>query len=784
MMLRFYLAVPVASLALAILAISSSAAGQTAALPEQPLLGSTLNADAMRDLPTSNNPFAVLETIQPETIGSRVSSGGLNIPAPQFGAFLNSSTQTQYRIGDIAISDPRAGGTPLLLPLVPFWERITTETGAMGVDQNAPALSMTLEPPRPGTKWVRTIEGSLSGPALVAEGNGPVPVVDRVSQWQDGSVLVSGPVTDRLGLVAAGSWRGLSHVAAPSASATSDHVTSGLAHLVFAASPRDEIRALGWAQQVTTAAFTDTAMHVQSTWERRDPARLAWRVFGGYTERSRTAPVTSNLVVDTLTSDPVSNLIDAGAGTAERWVLGARVAPPATRPLPTIGVDLEGAQVRAAPAEIEQIGELVNGMPARVWTFHAGGGTDVRHLTTLAVYGNEHLTARRLTLDAGVRLDTVSGAADGSVGGIQWTTWLPRAMVRWQVADAGGLALVASYRRTAYQLPLNVLAIGDPAAPVADVSAWNGTSIGPLIARVGPGTGGDPTFTQIDPRLQRPTTDELILALESRPIRGLQLEVARITKREQPLLGLVDTGLPSSSYTAVQAPDPSFVPGNVFGAPQVTVYNRPPGSYGRDRYLLTNQTGDPARFWGIEASVRASTDRFTVLFGGTVTWALGPAAAVGFLPTENDQDVLGSFLVDPNAATQARGQLFQDRSHTVKMAAIYRFPWRIRLGAIARYQDGQPFARLVIVPGLTQGPTAVRSYANGGSAFTYTGTLDIRVQKVFTRGRSEVAAVLDVYNLPNLGNEVTEDVVSGTMFRTPTALQPPRTLLVGLRVTF
>jgi hypothetical protein len=357
-------------------------------------------------------------------------------------------------------------------------------------------------------------------------------------------------------------------------------------------------------------------------------------------------------------------------------------------------------------------------------------------------------------------------------------------MLRWQVVDTAGVALVASYRRTAYQLPLNVLAIGDPAAPVADVSLWNGTSIGPLIARVGPGTGGDPTFTQIDPRLQRPTTDELVLALESRPIRGLQLEVARITKREQPLLGLVDTGLPSSSYTAVQVPDPSFVPGNVFGAPQVTVYNRPPGSYGRDRYLLTNQTGDPARFWGIEASVRASTDRFTVLFGGTVTWALGPAAAVGFLPTENDQDVLGSFLVDPNAATQARGQLFQDRSHTVKMAAIYRFPWRIRLGATARYQDGQPFARLVIVPGLTQGPTAVRSYANGGSAFTYTGTLDIRVQKVFTTGRSEVAAVLDVYNLPNLGNEVTEDVVSGTMFRTPTALQPPRTLLVGLRVTF
>src|ERR1700730_9109986 len=167
----------------------------------------------MRELPTTTNSFAVLETIQAETIGSRVSSGGLNIPAPRFGGFLNSSTQTQFRIGDIVITDPRAGGTPLLLPLLPFWERITTATGAMKVDENASALSMTLEPLRPGTQWLRTIEGSLSGPALVSDGSSPVPVVDRVRQWQDGSVLVSGPVTDRLGLAAAGSWRGLSHVA-------------------------------------------------------------------------------------------------------------------------------------------------------------------------------------------------------------------------------------------------------------------------------------------------------------------------------------------------------------------------------------------------------------------------------------------------------------------------------------------------------------------------------------------------------------------------------------------
>lgn len=765
---------------------STASAGQAAAPPDQPLLGLTMSAEMLRDLPTSNNPFAALEVI-PEAIADRFSSGGLNVAtAPRFGAFLNSWTQTQFRIGDVTITDPRAGGTPLLLPSLAVWQRMTVPTGAMGADENASGVSMTLDPLRPGTRWFRAIDASASGTPFVSAGTGPVPVVDRAQRTRDGSVLVSGPVSPRLGVVAAGSWRGLSHIAAPSIAEASDGVASGFAHVVFAATARDEIRALGWAQRVAAAAFTDNGVHLQSTWERRDPA-LAWRVFGGYTGRSRTAPVTPTLLVDSLASEPVSNLIDAGAGTERRWVLGARVTPAASRFVSSAGIDIEGAQIRIAPSGTGQIRELVDGVPARLWTLRTGSAPDIRHLTTFDAYAIKHLTSGRLTVDLGLRLDAVSGAADAASSAphaVRWTTWLPAANARWRLADTAGLALVAGYRRTAYQMPLNLLAIGDPAAPVADVSVWNGTSTGSLIARVGPGTGGDATFAQIDPQLRRPTTDELVLALQAHPFRGIDVQLARITKREQPLFGFVNTGVDASQYTSFQVPDPSFLPGSDDGGPLVTVYNRPPGSYGRDRYLLTNQTGEAAKSWGAELSVRATTARLMLIAGTTLTWADGQAAAPGFLPTENDQVVVGGTYADPNDATNARGQLFQDRSHTVKIAATYQFPWGVRLGAIARYQDGQPFSRLVIVPGLTQGTTAVRSYPNGGTAFTYTGTLDVRVQKVIAAGAAQTALVLDVYNLPNLGKEVSEYVVSGAAFRAPTALQPPRTAVVGLRVTF
>src|SRR6266508_2595623 len=181
---RFYLLI----LASFVAQLASRAGAQTLPRPVsgQPPLGASMTAAEMRDLPLSNNPQTALETIQLETISSRISTGGLNLmPAPRVGGLLNSWTQTQFRIGDIAITDPRAGGTPLLLPLFPFFERAAIAVASMSADDNAPGVSMTLDPARPGKEWRRVIEGSLSGSGLTATAIGGVPAVDRVRQWQE-----------------------------------------------------------------------------------------------------------------------------------------------------------------------------------------------------------------------------------------------------------------------------------------------------------------------------------------------------------------------------------------------------------------------------------------------------------------------------------------------------------------------------------------------------------------------------------------------------------------------
>src|SRR4029079_10357413 len=103
----------------------ASLSGQSITTPEQPLLGSALSGDMLRELPASGNPFSVFDAMQTEAIADRFVAGGLNSAAPpRAGGFLNSWTQTQIRFGDITITDPRTGGTPLLVPLLPIFSKM------------------------------------------------------------------------------------------------------------------------------------------------------------------------------------------------------------------------------------------------------------------------------------------------------------------------------------------------------------------------------------------------------------------------------------------------------------------------------------------------------------------------------------------------------------------------------------------------------------------------------------------------------------------------------------
>jgi hypothetical protein len=90
----------------------------------------------------------------------------------------------------------------------------------------------------------------------------------------------------------------------------------------------------------------------------------------------------------------------------------------------------------------------------------------------------------------------------------------------------------------------------------------------------------------------------------------------------------------------------------------------------------------------------------------------------------------------------------------------------------------------VIADGLAQGAEIVQAYPRGGQRFTYTATLDARIDAHWRIGRRTIGLALEAFNLPNMALEVEEDIVTGPAFRTITAVQPPRVVRVGLRLGF
>ncbi len=446
------------------------------------------------------------------------------------------------------------------------------------------------------------------------------------------------------------------------------------------------------------------------------------------------------------------------------------------------GIDGEASFVRTDATAPVTVRELVGGVPARLWGF-SGTGASLRSKREFAAFLNDQIAlTQRLTVDATMRFDTVAGRARDATDDIAWNTWLPRAAVRWRISDAGRVSVFTAYSRMADLLPLAVLAYGDPASGVSEVRRWSGGTPGPLVARAGPGAGPDLTLTTIDPGMRRPITREFAIGFELTPGAWPRLRFTSLRKRASDQLALVNVGVPASGYAVSFIPDPGASLSDPVDDQMLPIYNRLPASFGADRYLLTNPQQSDATFRGMTFSADGSWNRAFLFAGATMGWTMGRAGNRGFGASENDLGVVGEVFADPNAATHARGNLFSDRQYTVKIAGVYRFSHDVRVGAIARYQDGQPFSRMVVIPDLNQGAEAIRAFRSGKSRFTYTGTLDVRVQKgVALPGNRRVILFIDAYNVVNMAKEVEEWVVTGPAFRTPTAVQPPRAVHLGLR---
>jgi hypothetical protein len=491
--------------------------------------------------------------------------------------------------------------------------------------------------------------------------------------------------------------------------------------------------------------------------------------------------------IERLRDGPVNELFPSGR-RVRRFDVSAMASPDRLRfggrNQATLGFALEQSAARWTPGTAGTIGERVSGRAARVWTAQPSAEASA-HASHVAVFAEDRLTlGRGILLDGGLRFALWRGAGESSGARISWTTLSPRVAARWMPVRP--IAFFAGWERVHPRLPLRHLLQGDPAGPRYDVFRWDDggdgrfdpTERGPLIARVGPGGA----FSSVDEGLRSPQTAGVVAGVDLRPGAGWWIRFAGIHRRSTGLVETVNVSLTAGDYDVTFVDDASIDivgPGDDRPLP---IFARRPSSFGRDQYVLTNAPGHDVLHEGVELTVeKRLAESMLLRVGGTASRSTGAGGNRGYGVLENDPGVVGELFDQPNADTYGSGRLFFDRAYTLKVAGLWR-PRDWSFGVVANYQDGQPFARVVLVPGLPQGAEAISAIRRSEHRFTFTLTVDARLERAFRIGNRRLALSAEAFNILDMRNEVEEDVVTGPSFRRVTAIQPPRAVRIGLRI--
>jgi hypothetical protein len=225
-----------------------------------------------------------------------------------------------------------------------------------------------------------------------------------------------------------------------------------------------------------------------------------------------------------------------------------------------------------------------------------------------------------------------------------------------------------------------------------------------------------------------------------------------------------------------------------FDDKKLTVYAQNPASFGQDRYLLTNPAG-----------LRELDEGMVAEAGQTWRWhgwhasflavkSYGPTNA-GNAAIENDPGVIGSLFLNPNFGINAAGRGYFDRAYVGKLQFAVRLPrWlgSVECANTVNHLDGLPFARLLLVTGLPQGPIVVdttpRGNSGGGNRSQHVLNWNLRLSRGFGWLGGSARVSMDALNVANEADRIEEIDVTGLTFneRLPAVLQPARFARVSL----
>jgi hypothetical protein len=797
----------------------------------------------LHQLPTARNIWVLLESQASGIVTNRIDIGGIKSEAPaHFGGHGSSWTQNMYYLNGLNITDPYSGGTPLSYPDYDSFDGLRISSAVHPSDIGSPGIAVSMAPRQGGDK-VRGgaqvyFEGDRSQSDNVTEDKRNVGVYspEHFKNYIDGNVHLGGQLDpEHFKYFASISTQDFSKYMQNVSEPIDSKLISGLLNLTCDVS--DHRFSLLWTGQRVQNPHLGVSMRVpfesslnqtntfhilQADDEFRLDSSVTAGLHAGYTHASL-----ENRLQDGVQRQSGVELFEGSySGTAPLQTIGTRDRIDFLATLDhscnedirlgglkvalsnqlTIGLGWEELFSSNAYSAHDNLNlQFLNGQPYAIVMLNTPTTAKQRVRSSFLFLQDHAILFDWLGLDLGLRFQSSAGwlpsgeTTAPSDDLIRWTTLSPR--VGLCVSITKRISLRATYARYYHQLLANFLDYQNPSALGGNVLLWNDKNgdnqfqpgeEGMLMNRF----GGQ--YSTIDPNLRAPYTDEFTVGADFDFGEKTKVGLTLMHRYEQRLVETTNIGVLASAYTSVTILDRGGDDkAGTFDDQLITVYNQDPSTLGKDFYELTNPPDFRDFYQGLELTAESNglLRGLHLQFSFAAFMSVGMASQKGE-EQEYDQGVIGNLFDNPNTLINADGRLFFDRAFLGKLAGAYELPWDMQISGVAKYYDGLPFGRKLIVTGLNQGPFYILATPRGNSLGTsdkpsghrveFNFTLDVGIEKMFRLGEERLGVRLDVFNLLNTNNNTRESDLSGPDFnaRIPLEIEAPRVFRLGLKCEF
>jgi hypothetical protein len=456
-------------------------------------------------------------------------------------------------------------------------------------------------------------------------------------------------------------------------------------------------------------------------------------------------------------------------------------------------------------------------------TLYATPQNDATALNVLALFWQDSISVKRLTVIGGLRFEQLEGYlpeqsspaspfAQANIGGfaaqprsyseirnvVKWNTTGPRISAVYDVTGDGKTAVKAGWGRYYYVLSTGGGGVSSVNfnANYSETYVWNdangnhkfdlGEQVGaPTVSAV---VVNGQIATSIDPNFTRPYTDETSFGLDRELMANTKLGVVFTYRREKNLQTTINPDNPYAS-TLTTAVDPGL--DGVVGTADDGTYGFYARTSAANRAVITNDPNIVQRYRGVEFTL---TKRFTN------RWQM----LAGYTLSKNEQlnytlDTSPNFIINGNGNITSTNNA--DRPNQFKLTGMYILPWHdLIVSGNLSAQQGPPITRQISRAVGFATNQIINLEPLGNTRLDPLTKVDLRVGKLFRLENSRsLEATVDFDNLLNADTvwsarnrtEATAfiDPTTGQratlqQFLSPVAILGPRTVVFRLAVKF